>query len=858
MRTARSLFLLVVVSASLGALPAAARADTFTAPGFVRSIGARGEAGVYAWGMAYNPVSNEILVGDYWNFKIRRYDLEGNEVGAFYRSPKLYKGQPYSISVDSRNGDIYVSEISDGKEGGWFARYDVHGNYLSDFQSGARYTAWHTADTNGYLYVADSHYWNKSTDPPKIRKYNLSTGGTQVMSFGSYGTGPGQMGIIHGLAVDAAGRIYAADAVNRRVSVYSPAGTFLYSFGSQGTGVGQFTGDLRGMALDQQTGAIYVVDAEAAEIEEFQMSADPATTPPTPVAHWGSEGQGPGQFADGGRAITIDAQHDLWVADYGNFRFFRYSPTGTLLATYPAPAQDPVPGGFAQVRDVAVAPDGTVWAADTWNNRFQRFAPDGTFQATFGRRNSHPPYGMDYPRGIAVDPATGEVWVSSTRDHFIRVYDATGTTYLRTIGSGADSTAAGSFRWPMDVEFAGGSAWVADYTSCRLKQVDAATGAELLSVSVCNNGVAIDPTTGNIFVVSWKYDRVSVYSSSGALIRTWGTEGSGSGQFENPWDIDIVNLTPGGAPTYRVLVTDSQLARVEVFDLNGGFIGQWGTKGSGVFQLSQPSGITHDTQGNIYVADAANDRIQVFSFAKALPAGDATPPSAAIASPAKNQVLDPQTVMVRGTAADDTAVGTVAVSVRDISTGRYWNALDAVWGTPKMWNLAGYAGASTTSVTFGFGFVGVGVGRSYVAQTRVTDTSGNSTTGVPVPFSTGTGAAPDTVRPTGTVLVPVKDAVLPAGTVTISGQAIDDVAVASVEIAIKDRTAGLWWNPGTGTWGSLKWMPVALGSPGATATTWTAGWAGGTGGGAYFVQARVTDTAGNQDAVHSSSRFTEV
>jgi len=30
---------------------------------------------------------------------------------------------------------------------------------------------------------------------------------------------------------------------------------------------------------------------------------------------------------------------------------------------------------------------------------------------------------------------------------------------------------------------------------------DLATGAELLSVSVCNNGIAIDPTTGNVFVV---------------------------------------------------------------------------------------------------------------------------------------------------------------------------------------------------------------------------------------------------------------------------------------------------------------------------------------------------------------------
>jgi len=53
-----------------------------------------------------------------------------------------------------------------------------------------------------------------------------------------------------------------------------------------------------------------------------------------------------------------------------------------------------------------------------------------------------------------VNPANGEVWVASTRDHFIRVYDATGTTYLRTVGDGEDSTAVGSFRWPMDVEFA--------------------------------------------------------------------------------------------------------------------------------------------------------------------------------------------------------------------------------------------------------------------------------------------------------------------------------------------------------------------------------------------------------------------
>jgi hypothetical protein len=597
------------------------------------------------------------------------------------------------------------------------------------------------------------------------------------------------------------------------------------------------------------------VDAEAAEIERFQMDANPATTPPHPTGHWGSEGSGPGQFADGGRAITIDGNHDVWVADYGNFRFFRYSPDGTLLQTAPAPPQDPVAGGFAQVRDVAVAPDGTVWTADTWNNRFQRFAPDGTFQDSFGRRNSHPPYGMDYPRGIAVNPLNGEVWVSSTRDHFIRVYDATGTTYLRTVGDGQDSTATGSFRWPMDVEFAGSVAWVADYTSCKVKKVDAVTGAELLSISVCNNGIAIDPTSGNVLVLSWRYDRVSVYSPSGAYLRTWGSAGSGAGQFENPWDIDVVDVTPGGSPTYRVLVTDSQLARVDVFDLGGGSVGQWGTKGSGVFQLSQPSGITHDAQGRVYVADAANDRVQVFSFGVPLPSGDSTAPSSAFSAPARNEVLDPGTVMITGTAGDDVGIGTVAVSVRSLSTGRYWNALDAVWQPAKAWNLTAYAGAPTTKVGFAFGFIGVGAGRSYVAQAKVTDTAGNATIGATLPFSTGTGAPPDTVAPSAAIVTPSRDAVVGVGPVTIGGRADDDVALASVELAVKDRTTGLWWNPGTGTWGSLRWMAASLGSPGSPSSTWSTVWGGGVAGGAYFVQCRVTDVAGNGDAVHATTRF---
>src|SRR5438093_8760365 len=87
--------LLVAGSLTPGVAGGASAAGTWQLPGFVRSIGGRGEAGVYPWGMEYNPVTDEILVGDYWNFKIRRYDrVSGRQIGAFFRAPNLRKGQP--------------------------------------------------------------------------------------------------------------------------------------------------------------------------------------------------------------------------------------------------------------------------------------------------------------------------------------------------------------------------------------------------------------------------------------------------------------------------------------------------------------------------------------------------------------------------------------------------------------------------------------------------------------------------------------------------------------------------------------------------------------------------------------------
>src|SRR6202142_3911877 len=53
-------------------------------------------------------------------------------------------------------------------------------------------------------------------------------------------------------------------------------------------------------------------------------------------------------------------------------------------------------------------------------------------------------------------------------------------------------------------------------------------------------------------------------------------------------------------------------ARIAKFDKDGRFVKTWGSYGSGPGQFNSPHGIAVDAQGAVYVADRGNKRIQVF------------------------------------------------------------------------------------------------------------------------------------------------------------------------------------------------------------------------------------------------------
>ncbi len=62
-----------------------------------------------------------------------------------------------------------------------------------------------------------------------------------------------------------------------------------------------------------------------------------------------------------------------------------------------------------------------------------------------------------------------------------------------------------------------------------------------------------------------------------------------------------------------VYAMDGTTVRLQRFSHAGTFLGSYGTKGHGNGQFAFPHGIAVNATGHVYMADAGNHRIQVFS-----------------------------------------------------------------------------------------------------------------------------------------------------------------------------------------------------------------------------------------------------
>lgn len=121
--------------------------------------------------------------------------------------------------------------------------------------------------------------------------------------------------------------------------------------------------------------------------------------------------------------------------------------------------------------------------------------------------------------------------------------------------------------------------------------------------------LAIDPG-GNLWVADPGNDRFQILSPDGAFLETWGTSGSGDGEFA--FHEDFPTAAVAFAADGSFYVVDAGNRRVQKFAPDRSFVAAWGSDGTGPGQFKFPFSVAVDRDGRVYVLDAGRHDLQVF------------------------------------------------------------------------------------------------------------------------------------------------------------------------------------------------------------------------------------------------------
>ena len=133
-------------------------------------------------------------------------------------------------------------------------------------------------------------------------------------------------------------------------------------------------------------------------------------------------------------------------------------------------------------------------------------------------------------------------------------------------------------------------------------------------VSVCNWGsglnnlngpkaVTVDYTTGNIFVADKWNSCVKVFDDSGKIIYKFGDE-EGKGKMFMPQSLSIHGN--------NIVISQSNDFILN-YQINGKFISRIGKSGKGKLEFNLPRGLTFNQNGDLYICDSNNNRVQILS-----------------------------------------------------------------------------------------------------------------------------------------------------------------------------------------------------------------------------------------------------
>jgi tripartite motif-containing protein 71 len=700
--------LAIALVASLAWTPVGGAADSGPPPTFQQTLGGPLHAEMYPSGMEIAS-DGAVIVADTGNHQIAKYNPNGTQVWRI-GSHGTGTGQfddPRDVGVDAA-GNIYVADSRNSRivkltsAGAWVTSWKGPTGDLMSFPLGVTVSG-------GKVYLAD-------TGKNKVRVFDQA--GAQLLSFAT-ATGTCAFSAPRDVDADAAGNIYLANYKVNNVVKFTSAGVCLSAWGTTGTGNGQFRA-LYGVRLAMDpvlnAQAVYVADANNSRIQEF-------TTAGVFVAALGAEGPAttPGTFSEL-RRVAVAPDGDIWGADLWGWRLERFDRTASGY-TYAQTIGAPIPATtntavFHEPRGIAFDSDGVITIADTVHHRIVRMNPDGTIINTCGERGSATGQ-YNWPRGVAVDQATGEIWVANTKQYNLHIIKPDCTPLLKF---GANGAASDQFNWPYSIVIrqSDRTAWVADTMNHRVKVYDVVTRAFIASFGTKGSqsgkfnepsGIAVDPANGHILVADTKNNRIVELSdnhgTSIAVVRNI------TGGFNLPEGVAADN-------NGHILVADTENNQVAVVARTEGLVTARFSNPTG---FGEPSNIAVDSSGRILVADTYRDRIQRFQPYTVVSTPDTTAPDTQVTAPTKAQAFQNGPIIISGTATDNSSVAAVRVAIKNTVTGLWWRGGNT-WGAFLL-NDAVVSSPGTTSTSWSLLWTTPPGGGSFGVQSEAQDTAGN-------------------------------------------------------------------------------------------------------------------------------------
>lgn len=244
---------------------------------------------------------------------------------------------------------------------------------------------------------------------------------------------------------------------------------------------------------------------------------------------------------------------------------------------------------------VDIAPDGTIWVAERCGansclesdlSPVLHFDQEGNLLASFGAGL------IASPHGIFVD-ADGNVWVTDWMDNAPSIPRPENERSL----SAEARAEAQARKGPPEGTTKGSQVFKFSENGELLMTLGEPGGAAEPGYFYQPSDVLVT-TDGTIFVADGHgrgNARIMKFTSDGTLITTFGTKGSGPGEFNGPHALAMDSMG-------RLFVGDRGNNRIQILDQDGNFIEEW-------YQFSRPSGIYIDQNDMIYVADSESGSV---------------------------------------------------------------------------------------------------------------------------------------------------------------------------------------------------------------------------------------------------------